>query len=185
MKSIEIYSQISKLILNRLYENKFKLPYGILFEGDFNNFYHELIKRLSEINPKMMITVGDYVTYSFLNKGFSINVAIIDFKIKRESFQYDPTPFFKRKFIIDNPPGTINASSWLTIQYALSLEDTSLIVVNGEEDLLALPCVLCAPLNSVVFFGIPNIGLMLVPVDSKARDYALSLLKFFVPAYTQ
>ncbi|MEM2537996.1 MAG: GTP-dependent dephospho-CoA kinase family protein [Candidatus Methanomethylicia archaeon] len=185
MKSIETHPQINKLVLNRLYEDKFKLPYGILFEGDFNNFYHELIKKLSEINPKMIITVGDYVTYSFLNKGISINVAIIDFKIKRESFQYDPTTFFKRKFIIDNPPGTINASSWLTIQYTLSLEDTSLIIVNGEEDLLALPCILCAPLNSVVFFGIPNIGLMLVPVDSKARDYAFNLLKFFIPVSTQ
>jgi len=177
--------QISKLILNRSYESKFRLPYGILFEGEFDAFHHKLIKLLDEVNPIMNITVGDYVTSSFIKKEVPIKIAIVDFKIERKPFQYDPTPFFKRKFVISNPPGSINASSWLTIQYALSLEESSLIIVEGEEDLLALPCVLGAPLNSAIFFGIPNVGLMFVLVDSNAKNYALNLLKCFVPEYSQ
>ncbi|MCS7097101.1 MAG: DUF359 domain-containing protein [Candidatus Methanomethylicia archaeon] len=172
---------MSKLILDRTYEDNFRSPYGILLKGDFNmirpvvnNFFN---------NSKFKVTVGDYVTNNFLTNNMLMNVAIVDFKIERKQFNYNPFSFFKRKLYTKNPPGTITVDSWLTIQYAFSLQEHSLIVVDGEEDLLALPCVLCAPITSVIFFGIPKYGLMVVPVDYNAKDYALNLLKFFVPKY--
>ncbi|MEM2136342.1 MAG: GTP-dependent dephospho-CoA kinase family protein [Candidatus Methanomethylicia archaeon] len=182
-KFIKTSSSINKLILNRTYEDKFRIPPGIFLEGEFSEFYPQILKFFNDFPPRKIITVGDYVTFSFLNKGVPINIAIVDFKVERKTFKYDPTPFFNRVFRVNNPPGVITALTWFTIQYTFSLEESSLVIVDGEEDLLALPCVLCAPLNSIIFFGIPQRGLMMVNVNSEARDYALSLLSFFTPEY--
>ncbi|NHV11678.1 MAG: DUF359 domain-containing protein [Candidatus Verstraetearchaeota archaeon] len=180
-KFIEQPISVNKLILDRTYEDKFKQPYGVLIEGSFEDVLQKLTNLINDFNPKLIITVGDYVTNSFITHKISVNIAIVDFHVERRSFQFDPTPYFKNIFKIVNPPGTILASSWLTIQYAISIEESSLILVDGEEDLLALPCILCAPLNSAVFFGIPKRGLMFVPVNLEAKNYALNLLKFFIP----
>ncbi|MCS7368213.1 MAG: GTP-dependent dephospho-CoA kinase family protein [archaeon GBS-70-058] len=180
-KFIDSPISVNKLILDRTYEDKFKQPYGILIEGRLEDILQGLTNVISEFKPRLKITVGDYVTKFFIIHGIPIDVAIIDFNVERKSFQYDPKPYFKKIFKVVNPPGTIFASSWLTIQYAISIEEPSLIIVDGEEDLLALPCVLCAPLNSAVFFGIPHRGLMFVPVNFEAKNYAFKLLKFFIP----
>jgi uncharacterized protein (UPF0218 family) len=180
-KFIEQPITINKLVLDKTYEDKFKQPYGALIEGSFEDIFQKLTSLINEFKPKLTITVGDYVTKFFITHKIPIDVAIVDFYVERRSFQYDPTPYFKNIFKIVNPSGTILASSWLTIQYAISIEEPSLILVDGEEDLLALPCVLCAPLNSAVFFGIPKRGLMFVPINLEAKSYALKLLKFFIP----
>ena len=43
------------------------------------------------------------------------------------------------------------------------------IVVDGEEDLATLPAILYAPLGSVVIYGQPNEGSVLVNVTSEMK----------------
>ena len=50
------------------------------------------------------------------------------------------------------------------------------IMVNGEEDLLVLPVCVYAPENSVVMYGQPNQGLVIVKVTPEIRNKAQKLL---------
>ena len=60
-----------------------------------------------------------------------------------------------------------------------SLEDTtsSYFVVEGEEDLLTLPSVAFSPLGSIVFYGQPNEGLVVIQVDDHIKNKSLEILK--------
>ena len=42
-------------------------------------------------------------------------------------------------------------------------------MINGEEDLLVIPVCLYAPENSVVMYGQPNEGLVIVKIDENIR----------------
>jgi len=61
-----------------------------------------------------------------------------------------------------NPPGEITEESTQVIQKAFSCKPPVRIIVNGEEDLLVLPVCIFAPENSVVMYGQPNEGLVIV-----------------------
>jgi len=50
------------------------------------------------------------------------------------------------------------------------------IMVDGEEDLAVLPAVLLSPATSIVMYGQPGIGGVLVRVDDAVRKRVGSLL---------
>jgi hypothetical protein len=50
------------------------------------------------------------------------------------------------------------------------------IVVNGEEDLLVIPVCVHAPDNSIVLYGQPNEGLVVVEITPEIRNKTQSLL---------
>ena len=56
------------------------------------------------------------------------------------------------------------------------MESPIRILVTGEEDLLVLPVCIHAPENSVVMYGQPNEGLVIVKINSEIRNKAQSLL---------
>ena len=53
------------------------------------------------------------------------------------------------------------------------------LVVNGEEDLLTLPAILFAPLNSLVLYGHWQYGIIVVEVDEKIKEKVRKILKKF------
>ncbi|MEK7129458.1 MAG: DUF359 domain-containing protein, partial [Patescibacteria group bacterium] len=62
---------------------------------------------------------------------------------------------------------------------SLGMTQKTVIIVDGEEDLLALPAIAEAPLGAVVYYGQPNRGLVEVIVDMKKRARAVALLSEF------
>src|SRR5437899_12757883 len=64
----------------------------------------------------------------------------------------------KKTYHVKNPAGVITLEAWDTIKRAMK-DDEALILVEGEEDLLALPCTVESPSNSLVLFGQPSAGL--------------------------
>jgi len=53
------------------------------------------------------------------------------------------------------------------------------LVVDGEEDLLALPAIIHAPRGSILYYGQPNKGLACVIVTNEKKHEALALLARF------
>jgi hypothetical protein len=62
------------------------------------------------------------------------------------------------------------------IQKAFSSEPPVRITVDGEEDLLVLPVCMSAPENSVVLYGQPNEGLVLVHVTPEIQAKVQKIL---------
>jgi uncharacterized protein (UPF0218 family) len=132
-------------------------------------------------SAKILITVGDACSYDFTRQGVVPDVAIYDYKEERM-----PVPAEVRRALgslplarlsLGNPAGTIQAAAWKVIGEALV--EGGKIEVDGEEDLLALPCIALAPMGSVVVYGQPGQGAVIVNVDANAKKRAEKLLSGF------
>ncbi|MEM0056919.1 MAG: DUF359 domain-containing protein [Candidatus Geothermarchaeota archaeon] len=140
--------------------------------------FHELVSEIAETRSKnlFIVTVGDRVTLSLLNIGITPDVAIIDMKERRER----ATPINKRNFnrVLNaiNEKGTINMNLCKVIRDSLKYRPV-LIVIEGEEDLVGFPAVLALPVGSLMLYGLPNVGVVMVRVNDSVKEHALKLLK--------
>ena len=122
-----------------------------------------------------IITVGDRTTEKLVNFGIIPSLQIIDGiekREKRDSIKLEGTT----ELTVDNPPSEITDSAIEVIKKAFSMTGSVRIMVSGEEDLLVLPVCVYAPENSVVMYGQPNEGLVIVKVTSEIRNKAQKLL---------
>ena len=122
-----------------------------------------------------IITVGDRTTEKLIEFGIIPLLQIIDGiekREKRDSIKLEGTT----ELTVDNPPSEITDSAIEVIKKAFSMTGSVRIMVSGEEDLLVLPVCVHAPENSVVMYGQPNEGLVIVKVTSEIRNKAQKLL---------
>ena len=80
------------------------------------------------------------------------------------------------ELMIDNPAAEITLQSIQIIKKAFEMNPPIRLIVNGEEDLLVLPACIHAPKNSVILYGQPNKGLVLVQITTEIRNKAQTLL---------
>ncbi|WP_049986374.1 GTP-dependent dephospho-CoA kinase family protein [Halobellus rufus] len=125
-----------------------------------------------------IIAVGDVVTYHLRRAGHRPSVAIVDGKTKREAVDAEirealADPEHRRD--VENPAGALSEAMLAALADAVATEEPVTIVVDGEEDLAALPAVLVAPLGATVVYGQPDEGMVRVAVteESKAEMRAL------------
>ena len=66
------------------------------------------------------------------------------------------------------------------IKKAFGMDSPVRLIVNGEEDLLVLPVCIHAPENSIVLYGQPDQGLVLVHITTEIRNKAQTLLDLMI-----
>jgi uncharacterized protein (UPF0218 family) len=78
------------------------------------------------------------------------------------------------EFRCSNPAGTISQEAITILKKSLSCAFPVRIIVQGEEDMLALPVFVFAPTGALVLYGQPKKGLVIVKitptVQRKAKD---------------
>ncbi|MGQ9459699.1 MAG: GTP-dependent dephospho-CoA kinase family protein [Candidatus Bathyarchaeaceae archaeon] len=146
-----------------------KSPLGLLIQGSFNETMKKLKELIKKEKPSKIISVGDSVSESMTRHGISPQVLIVDNKVMREpihpiAVDADQTLHLK------NPAGTLAEEAWTVIKEALKGKRQTRVLVDGEEDLLTLVAVLCAPENSLVVYGQPREGIVVVKVTEKTRE---------------
>ena len=122
-----------------------------------------------------IITVGDRTTEKLIDFDLIPSLQIIDGlekRIKRDIIKLGDA--FELK--IDNPAAAITLQSIEIIKKAFTMNSPIRLTVNGEEDLLVLPVCIHAPENSVILYGQPNKGLVLVQITTEIRNKAQALL---------
>jgi uncharacterized protein (UPF0218 family) len=83
-------------------------------------------------------------------------------------------------FRVRNPAASITREAWDAIRLGLQHEEGPVrVVVEGEEDLLGIPCFLEAPVGSVVLYGMPDQGVVVVRVDAAFKARVAALLARF------
>lgn len=127
------------------------------------------------IDARKVISVGDATRENLLKIGISPSIQIFDFKEKRERKDVE-TRLEGREVRIENPPGCISLKAISALKEAMMKDESTIIVVDGEEDLLALPAIALAPLTSVILYGQPDEGLVIVKVDEGIRSIATKML---------
>jgi uncharacterized protein (UPF0218 family) len=153
---------------------KFKEPFGILIKGSFDQTMAKMCEVKNQ-NPPKIISVGDVVTQNLQNYKIPPNLAIIDNQSMRSKIQ--PTIYASNVVKVKNPQGTITKEAIEAIKNSLKNSEQTHIVVDGEEDLLTLIAVLYAPENSVVVYGQPYEGIVLVKVSPEKKTEASEFLK--------
>jgi len=148
---------------------KLKAPLGLLIQGSFDETMKTLKELIEKEKPSKIISVGDAVSDNMTRHGFSPQVLIVDNKIMRNFIQ--PIPLDADQTLhVKNPPGTLTEEAWTAIKGSLRGKRRTKVLVDGEEDLLTLVAVLCAPENSLVVYGQPGEGIVVIKVTEKTRE---------------
>lgn len=152
--------------------DKLKKPLGILLK-DSDVTKESVLKNIP--TGSFVISVGDATTEKLIKYGIVPSLQIVDGvekRIKRDL----PSGNVKTTLSCNNPPAEITIESVKIIKKAFQSTKPVRIAVNGEEDLLVLPVVVYAPENSVVLYGQPNEGLVIVPINAEIRNKAQSVM---------
>ncbi len=153
-----------------------KIPLGDLITE--KNLKKENI--LKKINiASTIITVGDRTSENMIGLGIIPQIQIIDGlekRNKRDIYKDMDVSVKYTELNCRNPPGEVTKESMEVIGKAFSCEQPVRIIVKGEEDLLVIPVCIFAPENSVVMYGQPNEGLVLVHITPEIRSKIQKIL---------
>ena len=152
--------------------DQLKIPLGVLLPIGQDNKTN-IQKYLSD--DSYIITVGDRTTEKMIDFDLIPSLQIIDGlekRTKRDILKLGSA--FELK--IDNPAAEITLESIEIIKKAFTMNSPIRLTVKGEEDLLVLPACIHAPENSVILYGQPNKGLVLVQITTEIRNKAQALL---------
>jgi cytidyltransferase-like protein len=156
-----------------LFEKSLKLPESLRSEtkntpsGDLVKTDGDLKKAL---DGKFVIAVGDVVSGRLENLGRQAQVSIVDFKTRRAPLVSDNKTFH---YSAHNGRGMISKNAVKVCKKAIgSFFKTGInqtVKIIGEEDLLALPSTLIAPLGSILVYGRPMEGAVVVDVTEEKK----------------
>ncbi len=130
-----------------------------------------------------VLTIGDVVSFHALEAGRVPDVAVVDGRTKRSAV--DPTieetlsSAAVERLEATNPPGTITESLVRALEIAIEGDNCVQVVVDGEEDLAAIPAILLARDGATVVYGQPGEGMVTVTVNDASRERALALVALF------
>jgi len=153
--------------------DQLKNPLGNLVSDNDPN-KENIIKKISA--ESVLITVGDRTTENILQLGLKPQIQIIDGLEKRSERAIPADDTISTRLSCKNPPGEITEESIQIIKKAFSSEPPVRIIVDGEEDLLVIPVCILAPENSVVMYGQPNEGIVIVQITPKIRAKVQKIL---------
>jgi uncharacterized protein (UPF0218 family) len=132
-------------------------------------------------SAKKIAAVGDMTAFYLHEASIAPDLAIVDKKTKRmpapEHVQKRLEADSYRTVEVKNPAATLSQELMDLIRDSLGRNEHIKIVVDGEEDLATLPTILYAPLGSVVVYGQPGLGSVLVKVTDDKKKQIEELMK--------
>lgn len=149
-----------------------KKPLGILIP-DFQVTKAEVNKNIDK--DAFVITVGDATTDKMVSYGINPSLQIVDSYEKRNKRDL-PEGYVRNILRCKNPAAQITPESIDAIKKALGMAPPVRLIVDGEEDLLVLPVAVYAPENSVILYGQPDEGLVIVQVTEETRNKAKEIM---------
>jgi GTP-dependent dephospho-CoA kinase len=148
------------------------MPFGTLLRGE----------ELPGAIPKCekLITVGDMVSTTLINKGVIPHLTIYDRRNERRELDASEHPvdlLDVPEMVVDNPPGLITPELIKAVKDGLDRKGKVKVRVQGEEDLAALVCAAIAPAGCCLLYGLPGKGVVLVMTDTKVNRTAQQLIR--------
>jgi len=154
-----------------------KKPVGMLVRGKPQETSVEVRRILEASQPLKTVAVGDVVSETLLEMGLEADLYITDarsLRVEREEPKLET--MVDTVQTVFNPPGHISSEAEEAIRKCLRGGRRCWVRVRGEEDLLALVAIAEAPLGSVVLYGQPGEGVVVVHVDDAVKRWARKVL---------
>jgi pantetheine-phosphate adenylyltransferase len=183
-----------RMVMPEVLRASLQAPLGKLYPTS------EVAGRLMQVHESVIISIGDITTTTFMKMGIVPALSVIDLKVNRQAYQsFDAYRFPETTHVyhVTSGPGHITHQAIETVKdwadrYAQP--QVSVLIVDGEEDLLTLPAIVYAPIGSLVYYGQPNLpifaasaegnqpvheGLVEVEVNQQTKERAMELLAKF------
>jgi hypothetical protein len=149
-----------------------------LFKEPFGTLHPTIEAILPLIMGKQVYTVGDVVTHNLQKNGIVPAIAIVDGFTMRMPCRRMPE-VTGNQIMVRNPAGCITDALIRALEAAVEGPPTT-IVIDGEEDLAVIPMVIAAPVGSVVLYGQPGAGVVLLTVTLESQEEARKYLGRFI-----
>lgn len=176
-RSGTVYAQtfIRPQVLSPSQRDRLRLPQGELIKQPLANHIRD---RLTILTPPKIAVIGDVATSFFLKYHLPFHLAVFDRRIRRQDSTLASSLWPGRlpRYRTSNPAGSITPQLARSIGQALEHHQAA-VDVTGEEDLAVLPALLTLPLASLIFYGQPEQGLVMLPVTETAKEKYYQLLK--------
>jgi len=138
----------------------------------------KVYKSLPDIDGDI-VTVGDIVTKTVIENNITPKLSIFDLKTQRD-IPVEINHTFKKIIKVKNPPGYISDEAIESIKYLSTIDDKDIaLLVDGEEDLLALIVIKYFPIGTYVLYGQPNEGIVVLKIDNTLKQEIDRILKQF------
>jgi len=144
-------------------------------------YFERPVKNIDKKHLKKMnccfIVIGDGSVSKFIKKDIDFSVAVVDYKTKRESITNDERRIVNkamhgRKIVrIKNRAGTISDETIKTVKDWLKNQEKIFIIIDGEDDLVAVPFILLAPKNKnyCIVYGIRDEGIIIKKITPEFK----------------
>jgi GTP-dependent dephospho-CoA kinase len=152
---------------------EFQRPFGPVVQTS------ELKKALRP--DDVLVCIGDHVSGTAIGLGLKPKLIVVDYKTERHEIadvlRAVVSGYGKTVLRVPNPPATVTNELYAAVAQGLRLSGSVRIEVEGEEDLAGLPVFAEAPEGTVVLYGMPKKGVVVVRVDEAMRRRARGLLE--------
>lgn len=122
----------------------------------------------------MVVAVGDRVTETLGAMGRTPDVQVVDGAERRRRRELPNVPY-ARLVTVKNPAGFLTDEAITGVKSAFLGKKPVRVMVEGEEDLMAMLAIAMAPVSAIVFYGQPGVGVVAVRSNavSKSRNRAI------------
>ena len=140
------------------------------------------VERLLADAGDPLLAVGDVVTYHVERAGVVPDVAVVDGLTEREAVDDEVATGVARlgertrEVRVENPAATLTRELVDALREAVADPEPTVLVVDGEEDLVTLPAVVAAPLGASVVYGQPGEGTVHAEVTEQSKAQMRDLL---------
>lgn len=126
---------------------------------------------------ELNIVVGDSTLRQFIKNNWSYDLGIFDLKEQRQPSKDAVISDLKNVQKIKNPAGQISTESVETLnKWKNNQNSFKHLFVEGEEDLLAVAAVLIAPLQTKIFYGQPETGIIEMTATEQLKEQVFKVL---------
>ncbi len=131
---------------------------------------HGLLTNEIAGSPKEgVFVVGDATLEYFIQHSLPYQLGVYDKKRNRMAADSAVVNVLKPDITVENAPGAISSQLAGALQLALQ-KKLKHVFVEGEEDMATVVLVLLLPLQSLVYYGQPNSGMVEIQVTEEVKD---------------
>ena len=167
-----------KLVFTEEVKEVLRKPAGKLITGKPEEVAEKVAWIVEFEEPPLVVAVGDYTSRTLRERGVPVNLYVMDGKIERKPAEHFEISVERVEHVV-NEPGTISPEAASKLHKLLNDKrlGEALLMVEGEEDLLTLAAILSAPDGTLIIYGQPGKGCVVVKVRDAARELAQKILK--------
>lgn len=145
----------------------------------FNQPQGKIANQPQTKGSSLICVVGDHSLEKFTQQKWHYDLAVYDLKEQRQPTNSPILTSLKPEVIIKNLAGSIS------LELIQALKKHKLIFIDGEEDLAAVALMLSLPLDSKIYYGQPNQGLIEMTVTEKKKEQFFQILNSQPKSFTK